>query len=420
MAITILDSAIIGSASGTISLPAIDSTGAKGILLFLAVKHYDVTTAVSDNRGTGWTQLYWVRGNNNTSWEVWTRPILPTSAGTGHLVIATNQSQITSAWVVAVSSDSGLLNPTWTVRAEQTPAEHVNTDATSTNTIGVNSSFPTIDTSGGSTEVAFASVLRYKSGISADVVLSVTDSYLIDKQIPSGDAVNPLAAFAWKNSTAADVPTWTFSASRGNVDDMTNVVLLHESGDAPPPPPSDTTVWTVPSGLNANLCVITLEDVGDLKAGDEIPGAFRKGESPDTDSALGDDQVGVPGDYSGTSVAIGVRYSTDIKLSKLYVREQAEDGGNAAETDALTQVHFLKAKYDKTGGVEVTVLPTGRSTAYLNDFVGPTNTEEGTLVAPVMNNNEQVEIHIKNNTCHRPFTIVGLAWDSTVSQRTRR
>lgn len=242
MAITILASAIVGSTTGTLVLPAINSTGAKGLLLFLAQMQDDTTTDVTDNKGTGWHRLWHAAaGGAQGSFEVWTRPILPADAGSGHIITATNQGEDTTAYVVAFDSDSGLGNPTWAVLAAQFPAEHLSGSATSTSTIGA-SAFP-IDVSGGATEVAFATVLRHKAGIGTDVVSSVNSSYLIDKQLSHVDSVNPLAAFAWKNSTAADVPTWTFSVSRGNVSDLTGVWLLHESGDAPVPIPivSETT-----------------------------------------------------------------------------------------------------------------------------------------------------------------------------------
>ncbi len=156
-------------------------------------------------------------------------------------------------------------------------------------------------------------------------------------------------------------------------------------------------------------CVILLEDFGELLAGDEIPGSYRDGAF-----------IGVPGDYSTARVAVGIRRDTDITLSKLYIREQAQDGGVASETDAETNIRDLYVKYDKTGGLKVTVLPDGRSAAYVSQFTGDTNDEDGTLKAPVQNNNEQVEIHIKNNTCHRPFSVVGLAWDAISTQKTRR
>lgn len=167
--------------------------------------------------------------------------------------------------------------------------------------------------------------------------------------------------------------------------------------------PLNATTW-----LSQGDCVVLLEDFGDYLAGEEIP-SFRDG-----------DFIAVTGDYSGASVAVGYRYDTDIQISTLYVRERSQDGAAAAETDALTQIRYLKTKYDKTGGFKVTVLPPGRSQAYVSEIVGVTDVEKGTLEVPVLNNNERVEIHIKNNTCHRPFSIVGLAWDSVISQKTKR
>lgn len=128
-------------------------------------------------------------------------------------------------------------------------------------------------------------------------------------------------------------------------------------------------------------------------------------------------KISALGDWRTTDVWIGLQYTQQIELSRLYVREQAEDGHMKSVTDGTTNIHKLHLDY-KAGYFTVEVLPLGRSTPYVYEYDGDDEVTEGTFEVPVLNKNTDVQIVIKNAS-HRPASFTGLTWEGLYQRKTQ-
>lgn len=169
------------------------------------------------------------------------------------------------------------------------------------------------------------------------------------------------------------------------------------------------TTWTLPFDIpeDADYPLKVARRAGALTT--EFSGITRPGNN----------KIACSGDQTGAAVFIGLAYDFEAELSKLYAREQSQDGRISAITDAVTQVRKVELKYDKTGYFVVEVTPDGRSTPYSYVLDDSTNIGEGTFEVPVLSNNERVSIVIRNSS-HRPCAFQGMAWTAMVSQKTKR
>lgn len=172
------------------------------------------------------------------------------------------------------------------------------------------------------------------------------------------------------------------------------------------------TAWTLPVDIEEdaeNPLKVTLRSSGGFTSTIELPDIQRP--APNV--------ISCSGDYTSSAVWIGLAYETSADLSKLYKRDQSQDGRVITLSDAVTQVRHLDLKYTRSGYFTVEVTPTGRSSAYVYEFDGDTDVEQGTFRVPVLANNEKVQIVIKTSS-HRPCSLSGFAWTGVINQTTSR
>lgn len=135
-------------------------------------------------------------------------------------------------------------------------------------------------------------------------------------------------------------------------------------------------------------------------------------------------QVVVQGDWSARPFFAGVVYDWRMELTKLFYRDK--DG--AAVEEARCQVRYLRVYFAKTGYLQVTWTPLGRS-AYTRTFEGrvydnPGNTfddvslEDGVLSVPVMSDGTTTPIIIHNNS-HLSNAITKAQWKGSFNPRAR-
>lgn len=109
--------------------------------------------------------------------------------------------------------------------------------------------------------------------------------------------------------------------------------------------PSNTTTWTIPYGHKDAVVGVLSSDFS--QAGRQLSLTYDGGGA----------DVSATGDWSGGDVIFGLRYTSRVKLSRLYARGQ----DNKAYLQGRTQIRRMRLWFTDTGYFKVTVTPTGRS-----------------------------------------------------------
>lgn len=178
---------------------------------------------------------------------------------------------------------------------------------------------------------------------------------------------------------------------------------------------SGTTTWTLPFDIpddSSHPLAVYRKQILHSSANDYLigGGVFTRPAA---------NQIACTGDYHLVSVWIGLLYDHTVTMSKLYKREQAQDGQVVSATDVTTQLRKGKLRYKNTGYLSAVVTVTGNSTPYTYAVDNPIHVTAGELDVPLLANNERISVVLKNNTS-RASSILGFSWDALISQKTRR
>jgi hypothetical protein len=123
--------------------------------------------------------------------------------------------------------------------------------------------------------------------------------------------------------------------------------------------------------------------------------------------------VKATGDYTAQNVTIGLKFTFEVDLSTIYMRDRE----GTSETRGRTQVRSLKVSYSDSRDFTVTVTNDGRAAkTYTLDVAAAT---EGELRVPVLSENKQTAIVITNATPN-PSRITGLDWEGFYTARGQR
>ena len=124
-------------------------------------------------------------------------------------------------------------------------------------------------------------------------------------------------------------------------------------------------------------------------------------------------QATVPGDMTGVSVYIGIRYTAQAVLSKLYMRDQ---NGRPEQRGRLI-VRFVDVHYADTTDLKALVTADGR--AQKTYTLAVSSPQDSVLHVPVQTHNETLVMELTDST-PGGFSLSGLDWEAFYHTRARR
>lgn len=181
---------------------------------------------------------------------------------------------------------------------------------------------------------------------------------------------------------------------------------------------TDTSTFTLPYLPSASSVLILRADHNGAPAGSIV-----------NHTDLGGSVCQVSGDFSGAQFYFGTPYSTLIRLSTIYLRED-KGSSSTALTEGRLQLSSVTVIFAESGYFEVKVTPsrrptrtktyTGKTLGTLSALLGQISVEEqGNFRAGVNAQNTQVEIEITSDN-FLPFNVTGLDWEGNYHLRSRR
>ncbi len=194
------------------------------------------------------------------------------------------------------------------------------------------------------------------------------------------------------------------------LDQLSNIIGVYDGG-------TNTTTWTTPYNHGNTAVVVLSTDFGAGLVGERLTVTYP---STTTVSAFGD--------YDGGLAIVGKPFTQEVKLSKLFVRADAE-GRLSIQTGRL-QLKRLQFNYKDTGFFRVQITPDSRDTQIFtfngrligsgSNIVGGTNiVDSGVFKVPIRTRASTAAIQITNDS-EKPMIITSIDYVGFFNELTRQ
>ena len=165
-----------------------------------------------------------------------------------------------------------------------------------------------------------------------------------------------------------------------------------------------------------------------VTAGSTNAGAWRVGLPVSLDGSS-PDHIVARGDLRNTPLYFGIPYEMRYRLSDIFIRQQAKNGGTTVLSEGRLQLLQLIFLFSKTAYFRVEVTPlaqamrtyvtNGRMMGDPENKVDTVTLSDGTCRIPILSKNDRVQIDIVNDS-YLPCSLLSIEWIGNYVQKSQR